>query len=183
MVVLGRAMTVLEADVFGERIEESNNTLMSQPFGLMFHALDDLKPNEVYICTGSAPNYALWGGLMSTRARHLMAAGAVLDGFSRDTREVLTLGFPVFSRGRYAQDQGPRGKVIDYRVPLSIGQVSVQTGDIIFGDMDGVLVVPKEAEHEAFRQALEKVRGENRVRRALEEGMSTVEAFETFGIM
>lgn len=183
MVVLGRAMTVLEADVFSERVEGSANPLMNQSFGLMFQALDDLKPNEVYICTGSSPTYALWGGLMSTRARHLSAAGAVLDGYSRDTQEVLKLGFPVFSRGRYAQDQGPRGKVIDYRVPLQLGQATVHPGDIVFGDVDGVLIVPKEVEREVFRLALEKVRGENKVRQALQKGMSTVEAFEKFGIM
>ena len=59
MVVIGRAMPVLEADVFEERVEHSANSLMSKPFGLMLEALDDLKPNEVYICTGSSPAYAL----------------------------------------------------------------------------------------------------------------------------
>jgi regulator of RNase E activity RraA len=117
MVVVGRAMTVLEADVFGEAVTDSANPLM-QPFGLMFRALDDLKPNEVYICTGAAPQYALWGELMSVRALKLGAVGAVLDGYSRDTHQVLELNFPTFSYGAYAQDQGPRGKVIDFRVPL-----------------------------------------------------------------
>ena len=65
----------------------------AKPFGLMFEALDGLKPGEIYICTGSSPTYALWGGLMSTRARALGASGAVLDGYHRDTREILQLGF------------------------------------------------------------------------------------------
>src|SRR5690606_9202305 len=99
MVVIGRAMPVLEADVFGERIEGSANSLMSKPFGLMFEALDDLKPNEVYVCTGASPKYALWGELMSTRAIKLGAAGAVLDGYSRDTRRIPALRFPTFSWG------------------------------------------------------------------------------------
>ena len=55
------------------------------PFGLLFRALDDLKPNEVYVCGGASPNYAIWGELMTTRAIHLGARGAVLDGYSRDT--------------------------------------------------------------------------------------------------
>src|SRR3712207_5893820 len=66
-VVVGRAMPVLEADIFDEDSLRSSPAL-SQPFGLMFTALDDLKPDEVYICTGSSLNYALWGELMSTRA-------------------------------------------------------------------------------------------------------------------
>lgn len=182
-VLIGRAMTVLEADVFEETSEKSHNPLMSKPFGLMFEALDSLKEGEVYICSGSSPNYALWGGLMSTRAMKLKAAGAVVNGYSRDTNEILQLGFPTFSMGGYAQDQGPRGKVLDYRVPIEIEGVRVHSGDIIFADRDGVLVVPQEVEKEAFMGAIEKARGEQLVKKALEEGMSTVEAFERFGIM
>src|SRR5215212_6624375 len=111
MVLIGRAMTVLEADVFVESALGSANLLMRKPFGLMLEALDDLKTNEVYICTGSSPHYALWGELMSTRAMKLGAVGAVLDGYSRDTNGILDLNFPTFSYGCYAQDQGPRGKV------------------------------------------------------------------------
>jgi regulator of RNase E activity RraA len=120
---------------------------------------------------------------MTTRARHLKAAGAVLDGYHRDTPEVLASGLPVFSMGGYAQDQGARGKVVDWRVPLELGGVRVQPGDIVFGDMDGVLVIPKAAEEEAIRRALEKVSAENTVRQAIERGMSTQEAFRTYGVM
>ena len=182
-VVIGRAMTVLEADVFAEVSKDTKNPLMEKPFGLMFEALDSLRKNEVYICTGASPNYALWGGLMSTRAIKLEATGAVLHGWSRDTQEILKLGFPTFSYGGYAQDQGPRGKVIDYRVPIEIEGTRIHPGDIIYGDRDGVLVVPKEVETKAFSGAIEKARGEQLVKKALENGMSTVEAFEKFGIM
>lgn len=120
MVVAGRAMPVLETHCFARSEPEGKSPLSRQAFGLLFEALDDLAPNEVYVATGSAPEFALWGGLMTTRALHLKAAGAVLDGYSRDTAEVLELGLPVFSLGGYAQDQGPRGKVVDYRVPVEI---------------------------------------------------------------
>ena len=182
-VLIGRAMPVLEADVFEESAENTKNPLMKKPFGIMFEALDDLKKNEVYICTGSSPRYALWGGLMSTRAIKLGAAGAILDGYSRDTNEVLNLNFPTFSFGGYAQDQGPRGEVIDYRVPIEIKGTKINPGDIIYADRDGVLVVPKEVETKAFMGAIEKARGEQLVKKALEEGMSTVDAFNKFGIM
>ncbi|MDP2571725.1 RraA family protein [Vibrio penaeicida] len=182
-VIVGRAMTVVEADMIGETSITSHNTALNQPFGLMFQALDSLEENEVYICTGSSPLYALWGGLMSTRAMKLNAAGAVLDGYVRDSKEIAALGFPVAARGRYAQDQGPRGKVIDYRVPILIGQALINPGDIIFGDIDGILVIPKQHEQEVVTRALDKVTGEDRVRNALNNGMSTVEAFEKYGIM
>jgi regulator of RNase E activity RraA len=183
MVVLGRAMPVLEADVFTEVGNPERHDTMKSPFGLMFRALDDLQPNEVYLCTGASPRYALWGELMSTRAMKLGAVGAVLDGFARDTSGIFRLGFPTFCHGSYAQDQGPRGKVIDFRTPLEFGAVRVNPGDIIFGDRDGVCVIPREADEEAFRRALEKVRGEQLVRQALEAGESASDAFARFGIM
>jgi len=183
MKMVGRAMTVLECDVFAERVGGSANGVMDKPFGLMFQALDSLKENEIFVCSGTSNAYAMWGGLMSTRARMLKCAGALLNGFSRDTPEVLSLGFPCFSRGTYAQDQGVRGKVLDYRVPIEIGGVCVHPGDIIFGDLDGVIVVPRSIEREIIMQALEKGRAEKKVRNAILNGMSTVEAFEVFGIM
>lgn len=183
MVVIGRAMPVLEANCFAAREPEGRGPLTQRAFGLLFEALDDLKAGEVYVATGCAPQFALWGGLMTTRAMHLKAAGAVLDGYSRDTPEVLELGLPVFSFGGFAQDQGPRGKVVDWRVAVEINGVRVKPGDIVFGDLDGVLVIPREAEVEAIRRGLEKVSAENRVRDAIRAGMSTVEAFRTFGVM
>ena len=183
MIVIGRAMTVLEGDVFTEVGGSGANPVMLKPFGLTFEALDDMKPNEVWISTGCSPTYARWGGLMSVRAMHLGAAGTVVDGYARDAREVLHLNYPCFSYGNYAQDGGPRGKVMDYRVPIRVGDVHVRPGDIVFGDIDGVCVVPREAEEEAFTAALEKARGEQTVKKAIEAGMSTVEAFNTYGIM
>ena len=182
-VVIGRAMPVLEADVYQEVVSKTNNPVMLKPFGLMFQALDSLMKNEVYICTGASPRYALWGGLMSTRALKLGAAGAVLHGWSRDTNEILDLNFPTFSFGGYAQDQGPRGKVVDFRVSIELDGIRVNPGDLIYGDRDGIVIVPNLAVEEVFTKAFEKARGEKLVRKALEEGMSTVEAFEKFGIM
>lgn len=183
MVVIGPALTALEADVFAESSNSDADDPMSQPFGLVFRALDDLKPGEVYLSTGASPRYALWGELMSTRAIKLGAAGAVVDGYHRDTKGILGLGFPTFSYGAYAQDQGPRGKVIDFRVPLEIGGVRVTPGDLVFGDLDGVCIVPRGAEEEVFRKALEKARKEDIVGRAIKDGMSAQKAFEEFGVM
>ena len=181
MVVVGRAMPVLEADCSGGEVAHEGR---SRPFGLMFEALDDLKPGEVYVATGGTAHYALWGELMSTRARFLGAAGAVVNGYLRDSKGILRLGFPAFSWGTYAQDQGARGRVVDFRCALEFPEgVRVRPGDLVFGDVDGVLVVPREHEAELIEKAVEKVRGENLVRKAIEEGMSTREAFDSFGIM
>ena len=183
MVVIGRAMPVLSVDVFAERTSGSANPLMSKPFGLMLEALDDLRRNEVYMNTGSSPRNALWGELMSMRARKLGSRGAVLNGYVRDTKTILEMGFPTFGFGSYGQDSAPRYKVVDFRVPVEIGSVRVRPGDILFGDSDGVLVVPADGEAEVFTRALEKTRGEKLVRKAIEEGSSAVEAFAKYGVM
>lgn len=182
-VLIGRAMTVLEIDAPFASFEGAHNTTVAQPFGMMFEALDSLKENEVYICTGASPRFALWGELMSTRAAALGAAGAVVDGYSRDTRAVANHPLPVFSCGSYGQDQGARGKVVDYRVPIRMGNVWINPGDIVFGDIDGVVIVPQQVEDEVFAKATEKVSGENVVRDALAAGLSTVEAYKEYGIM
>lgn len=183
MVLVGRAMPVLEADDHGGEGPGRVSDLLNGPFGLMLQALDDLKKNEVYVCTGSSPDYALWGELMSTCAMNRGAAGAVVDGYSRDTRGILELGFPVFSYGRYAQDQRPRGKVIDFRCTIRMGAVTVNPGDILFGDLDGVCVIPREIEKDVIEAAWVKAHGEKRVFEAIKGGMGAQAAWDKFGIL
>lgn len=182
MIVIGRAMPVLETDTL-DNTSTSSNAMLKKPFGLMLEALDQLKENEIYLCTGGTPSYALWGELMSTRALQCGASGAVLNGYSRDTLGILKLNFPTFSYGTYAQDQAPRGKVIDFRVPIKIDNVAITPGDVIFGDIDGVCIIPQEIDKKVVELALEKVKGENLVRKSIEAGMSSVEAFNKYGIM
>jgi len=176
MVVVGRAMPVQVADVTAGAGGDA--------YGIMFRALDELKSGEVYITAGGSPDYALWGGLMSTRAMRLGAAGAVFEGLHRDTREILKLGFPVFSLGAYAQDQKDRGVAADYRCRITFANGTVVApGDIIAGDIDGVVAIPKDAAEDIVRDALAKVTGEEDVRRAIEKGEPTGSIFRRTGIM
>jgi regulator of RNase E activity RraA len=183
MVVIGRAMPVLEMDDEGGEGPGRQSAVVNRPFGLMLPALDDLKPGEVYVCSGSSPAYALWGELMSMAATNRGAVGAVVNGYSRDTKGILAQNFACFSMGRYSQDQRPRGKVVDFRCTIKFGDVTVRPGDIVFGDLDGVCVVPKEIESEVFTQAFEKARGEKRVFEAIKGGMKAQESWDKFGIM
>jgi regulator of RNase E activity RraA len=183
MFIAGRAMTVLGTDVCEDNTYSGSNPVLSIPFGLMLDALDDLKKNEVYICSGSSPRYALWGELMSTRALKLGASGAVVNSYIRDASGILEMNFPTFSYGPYGQDQGPRGKVIDFRVSIEIDKVRINPGDIIVGDIDGVCVVPKAIEKEVFKLAIEKARGEKKVKIAIQNGMSAKDAFDKYGIL
>lgn len=171
--IVGFACTVLENDVYGEQ---------KKPFGLLTEALDQLRPNEIYVATG-AHNSALWGELLTTTAKARGAVGAVLNGYTRDTPQVINMNWPVFARACWAQDSSIRTSVCDFRCPIEIGQVTIHDGDLVFGDVDGVLIIPREIYVEVLEKALEKAAGEKAVRKAIEEGMSATEAFAKFGIL
>ena len=106
MVVVGRAMPVLEADDEVGTVEGGADEVPNSPFGLMLRALDDLKPGEVYVCTGPSRAYASWGELMTMSARNRGATGVVIDGWSRDTPGILTLGFHASRAGAMRRING-----------------------------------------------------------------------------
>lgn len=173
MVVAGRAMPVLLQEILGP-----------QPDFLLqlTKILDQIQPGEVYLTTG-AMNCASWGELMTATARIRGGVGAVLNGFHRDTPQILEQNWPVFSRGRYAQDAGVRSAIVDYRCPVYIGEVRIEPGDLVFGDLDGVLVVPRSLEVEVIGKALEKASGEKLVRKEIEAGASSTSVVEKYGLL
>jgi regulator of RNase E activity RraA len=174
MKLAGKAMTVLMIDVFGPQ---------KKPFGLLTEALDQLKEHEIYLATGGSKRCAYWGELLTATARTRKAVGAVVNGWHRDTPQVLEQNWPVFSCGCYAQDSSVRTQVVDFRCTIEIGQVTINDGDLLFGDVDGVLAIPREIAEEVIVKSLEKASGEKVVRKAIEEGMSATAAFEKFGIL
>lgn len=172
--LVGRAMPVLIADVYEPQ---------AHPFGRLTEALDQLEPGEVYVAANAGAPTAAWGEILTAAARMRGAVGAVTDGFHRDTPRVLEQDWPVFSRGGYAQDAAIRKTVIDFRVPVEIGGVRIEVGDLMFGDVDGVVVIPRAVEAEVIERALRKAEAESQVRAAIENGMSSTTAFRTFGIL
>lgn len=174
MKIVGRAMPVQIADTWGPQ---------GHPFGRLTEALDQIKSAEVYIATGGRLNCAAWGEILTATARTRGGAGAIVDGYHRDTPRVLEQNWPVFSRGRFAQDARVRSSVVDFRCPIEIGGVSIQPADLVFGDLDGVVIIPKTVEVEVVSRSLEKARAEKRVRKEIEAGVSSTEVFEKYGIL
>lgn len=101
--------------------------------------------------TSDSTPWAPHGGSRSDRSRRN-------DGYHRDTRKVLEQNWPVFSRGGHGQDAAVRSSVVDFRCPIEIGGVAIQSGELIFGDLEGVVIVPKPIENEVIERALEKAR-------------------------
>ena len=174
MKLAGRAMPVVMIDVFGKQ---------KKPFGLLTEALDQLQPGEIYLASGGDMRCAYWGEILTATAKKRGAAGAVINGFHRDTPKVLEQNWPVFSRGRFAQDSAVRTQVVDFRCQVEAGQVTAQPGVLVFGDLDGVVIVPKKVEAEVIERALVKARGEKLVRKEIEAGMSSTAAFKKYGIL
>lgn len=154
------------------------------PYELEIRVVDDLKPGEVMVfgCGGSR-KIAPWGELLTTASRARGAVGAVTDGFVRDVRMIREMRFPVFHGGIAPLDSKGRGKVVAIDVPIDCAGVRVEPGDLVFGDVDGVVVVPRKLEAEALRRAFRKVAGENTTREELANGAKLADVFARHGIL
>ena len=154
------------------------------PYELEIRIVDDLKPGDVMVfACGGSQRIAPWGELLTTASRARGAAGAVTDGFVRDVRGIRAMQFPVFHGGVAPLDSKGRGKVVAIDVPIECAGVRVETGDLVFGDVDGVVVVPRRLEEEAIARAFAKVEGEDATRDELQKGAKLADVFARRGIL
>jgi regulator of RNase E activity RraA len=175
MRLVGKAHTVLSADVY-QRPEN--------PYINEIGAVDALKPGDVMVAaTNGSERTCLWGELLSTAARARGAIGCLIDGHTRDVKRILEMGFPVFCTGFRPVDSSSRSTVIDYGCPVRCGDVLVHPGDIVFADIDGVVVIPQDHLEPTVRMALEKVEGENASREMLEQGFLLREVYDRYGVL
>jgi 4-hydroxy-4-methyl-2-oxoglutarate aldolase len=155
-----------------------------KPFQLEMEVIDDLKPGQMIIAQCNAPVLsAFWGGLLSNAAVGRKSPGAIMDGGSRDYREIVSLNFPVFCKGLTPYDSCGRMDGKERDIPIVCGGIKVLPGDLVFGDCDGVVVVAQEMAEEVIERAWEKVRGENTVREELRAGAGVVDTFRKYGIL
>ena len=174
-VLVGRAKTVVWAPMFH---------VPERPYDREIAVVDALRPGEVFVmAVGRSTSIVPWGELLSTATLARGGRGAVLDGLVRDTRRIRELGLPVFCTGRRPLDSCGRGIVVDHDVPITLDGVPIAPGDLVVGDADGVVVVPRAAEAEVLRRAAAKVAGEDRTRAALRAGSTLAEVFRDHGIL
>jgi 4-hydroxy-4-methyl-2-oxoglutarate aldolase len=154
------------------------------PYELEIKIIDDLKPDDVVVFgCGDSNRIAPWGELLTTAALARGAVGAVTDGFVRDVRGIREARFPVFHGGIAPLDSKGRGKVADIDVPIECSGVSVATGDLVFGDVDGVVIVPRRVEDDVLARAFSKVDSENATREALLRGAKLKEVYDRYGVL
>jgi len=174
-VVVGRARTAFWMREY--RVREN-------PYANEIELIDSLRPGDVTVhSTDFSGQIAPWGELLSTASKMRGSTGAVVDAFTRDVKQIIEMGFPVFTRGIKPLDSRGRGYIQAYDVPIPCGDMTVRPNEIVFGDYDGVMVIPEEVEDEVLSQALEKVSGENNTRRELLEGKLLADVYERYGVL
>jgi 4-hydroxy-4-methyl-2-oxoglutarate aldolase len=178
LTLIGRARTGLYMPLVEHRDGEN-------PYQVEIALVDDLKAHDVVLlaCNGPTDRIAPWGELLSTAAMARGAAGCVTDGLVRDVRQIREMGFPVFCGGIGPLDTKGRARMVERDVPVSCAGVTVRPGDIVFGDVDGVIVIPRQHEQQVITRATEKVSGENQSRDALQRGERLADVFARLGIL
>jgi 4-hydroxy-4-methyl-2-oxoglutarate aldolase len=176
-VMVGRARTAAFMEVY-------HHEAGTNPYELEIALIDSLAKDEIPVFACSNPaRVAPWGELLSTAATVRGAAGALMDGCTRDVRAIRAMKFPVFHGGIAPLDSKGRGRIMALDVPIECGGVKVAPGDLVFGDADGVVVIPKAIEAEVLRLAFEKVRGEKSTLADLRRGDKLADVFARYGIL
>ena len=174
-VLIGRCRTTLWTDLFHSD---------PNPYELELKAVDACEPDDVLICAaGGSMQSGIWGELLTTAARNRGCVGAIVDGAVRDTRQIRTMGFPVFARNTCVLDSQDRQCVIDMDVRVEIDGVGIEPGDLVVADCDGVVIVPAAVEAETLSAAWKKVHAENVTRDAIRGGMKATDAYARFGVL
>lgn len=126
-----------------------------------------------------------FGEISATAAKQEGCVGAVIDGSTRDSNFLINMGFPTFCRFRNPGEALGRFMAVDYQIPIYVkgldGQLLIQPGDYIFGDNDGVVVVPRELTVAVLEKAEAMRATENQTRQALLDGMSAIKVVEKYG--
>ncbi len=143
--------------------------------------LGDVPRDHVAVYQCHQESAAHFGELSATSLASRGVAGCVLDGGCRDTRLIVDEGFPVFARHVTPEDSTWRWQVTATQVPIVVGNVRIEPGDWVVGDDDGVVVVPDELAADVLAEAEAKIGTENRIRDAVREGISPLEAYERYG--
>lgn len=173
--LMGRCRTTLWEDI---------DFLDPEPYKIELEAVDALEADEVLVAAaGGSMRSGIWGELLSTAARNRGCVGAIVDGAVRDVAPMREMEFAVFAAGVCPYDSLHRQRVIARDEPVVIGGVRIRSGDVIFGDEDGVVVVPQEVEEQVLQAAWDKVHAENAVRDDIRSGMAAAEVFAKYGIL
>jgi 4-hydroxy-4-methyl-2-oxoglutarate aldolase len=162
--LVGRARTILYGPA-------------GKPAGTVGDYIDDIAPGEVLVLdNGGREDVTIWGGILTEIAARRGLGGTVIDGICRDVACCRELDYPVFARNHWMRTGKDRVQVEAYDVPVTVGEARVAPGDLVVGDADGVVVLPREHE-DAILAAAEEIHAvEEAIRAAVRNGVRLDEA-------
>jgi 4-hydroxy-4-methyl-2-oxoglutarate aldolase len=177
LTLFGKVRTGLYVPVY--EIAEGKN-----PYEMEIDLIDSLTAGEVpVLACPQTKEVVPWGELLSTAAQARGSAGCLTDGMVRDIKMIREMKYPVFAAGARPLDSKGRAVIADVDVTIECGGVRARPGDYVFGDVDGVLIIPADKADEVISRAIEKVAGENMVRAELAQGQKLGEVFARHGIL
>jgi regulator of RNase E activity RraA len=173
--MVGRCKTTLWVDMYHED---------PNPYELELEAVDSCKPGDILIAAASGSvRSGIWGELLSTAARNAGCVGTIVHGAVRDIRQMTQMGFPVFATAKCIYDSMHRQRVVDIDITVEIDGVLFNPGDLVFADVDGIVVIPQQVEEEVIERSLAKVGAESVTRTEIKNGMKATAAYKKYGIL
>jgi regulator of RNase E activity RraA/CMP-N-acetylneuraminic acid synthetase len=143
---------------------------------------DHVVSNDIIVVANHVPGYAFFGELNANLAVRSGAVGAIVDGVTRDLPDTRRMGFPVFAKGNYCKDTRKRGVVSSRNKTIIIDGISIHKDDLIFGDSDGLVVIPKKHEKAVLEEALKRKKNEAGILLAIAQGLGTDDLIKQFGL-
>lgn len=172
-VIFGPAFTSIGTEVY---------SMPESPLTAQCKVVDQLGEGEIYVLvTRGNYNCAVFGELFATAVRARKGAGVLLDGWARDIKALKEMEFPLFYRGNNPRTSKGRCEINECQIPVTMEGVMIHPGDIIFGDVDGIVIIPKDIAEDVLRESLETIEKENRVRGMLGSGISLQQAYSEVG--
>jgi 4-hydroxy-4-methyl-2-oxoglutarate aldolase len=173
-VAVGRAVTLLNAP----------DTNEEDPYGLVIECIDNITAGSMLVTTGTVPlTTGIMGELTATALRVKGCHGAIVNGYTRDARKLIKMGYPTFAWGASPIDTTGRVRVVEVNIPITIGRVEVHPQDLVFADLDGIMVIPRTAEEEVIAKVVERISTENVVRKELAEGKPMSYVWSKHGVL
>lgn len=173
-VSVGRAVTLLNVPDTNEK----------EPYDLVIKCIDSLSPGSILVTTGKMPLVTgIMGELTATALKVKQCRGAIVNGYTRDSRKIIRMGYPTFAWGASPIDTTGRVRVVEYNIPITIGGVQVVPGDLVFADLDGIIVIPRAVEEEVVTKVLGRISTESVVRKELAEGKAMADVWSRHGVL
>lgn len=172
-VLFGPAFTSIGTEVY---------SMPESPLTAQCKVVDQLGEGEIYVLvTRGSYNCAVFGELFATAVNGRKGAGVLLDAYARDLKALKEMHFPLYFRGTNPKTSKGRCEINECQIPVTVDGVTINPGDYIFADVDGVVIIPLEIAEKALEKALETIEKENRVRGMLTSGISLEQAYSEVG--